>query len=702
MGSLFLAPAEAPSTTGRAAAAEVRSLLALHPVPTMAPAPEPWEVTEVAAQPIEGGRATWADRGPGAQVAGEGTTDRKPIDPGWADALVDLLDGADACPPWQVLVDEAADQDGSGPNSPGRRCGDGPPRDPALATEAPVPWAQFAEVGEQWGLTRPAWTEAGWWEATLRDDVRALLWLPAGPALAAAVAILASGPNGTCLLAHTADRMLHQPIPGHAPGWPCACQVVTAAAWQACAAWADAQLMATVATAAGPTAVEYAVGGDRGHVIVDPAREELAAALRWSPAAMANRIATARAVSAHPALLALVAGGAVSGWAARLVVDQVVDLSDDDAARVVAEAVARVHARLASGRRGWTSAEVGRAARAARLKVCPQTVQEARVRAFSHRRVQVHPGPDGMATLVAQLAEVDAHRMHRRLTAIAAGLQADAAADGTPEPRSRDQLRADTLVDLVLGRGGGDAVAPADGSGTRAGSAAAQDGVAPGIRRGSPASPDDPTRTPTPDAPAPGPSGADPDGSCAQGAGSGTRPEIMVIVSLEVLLGLSEDAAELPGLGPIAADVARDLAADGTWRAWVTDAAGVVTATGSRGYVPSAAVARAVRAREPHCRFPGCRQSAQRCDLDHAIPWPRGSTSPQNLGPLCRRHHQLKTHAAWALDPSPPPPPGRSRAGPGATAGAPVGAPAQDTLAWRWRTPAGFAIHDAPTPHLRH
>jgi hypothetical protein len=176
----------------------------------------------------------------------------------------------------------------------------------------------------------------------------------------------------------------------------------------------------------------------------------------------------------------------------------------------------------------------------------------------------------------------------------------------------------------------------------------------------------------------------------------------MVIVSLEALLGLSEDAAELPGLGPIAADVARDLAADGAWRAWVTDAAGVVTATGTRGYVPSAAVARAVRAREPHCRFPGCRQPAQRCDLDHAIPWPRGSTSPQNLGPLCRRHHQLKTHAAWALDPSPPPPPGRSRAGLGATAGAPVGGPAHDTHAWRWRTPAGFAIHDAPTPHLRH
>jgi hypothetical protein len=184
----------------------------------------------------------------------------------------------------------------------------------------------------------------------------------------------------------------------------------------------------------------------------------------------------------------------------------------------------------------------------------------------------------------------------------------------------------------------------------------------------------------------------------------------MVIVSLEVLLGLRDDCAEVPGVGPIPADVARGLAADGTWRAWVTDAAGVVTATGSRGYVPTAAVARAVRAREPHCRFPGCRQPAQRCDLDHAIPWPHGSTSPHNLGPLCRRHHQLKTHASWALDPSPPPThdPGRTNLERGRTSpgdGSSMGggpATTGDAHAWRWRTPAGLTIRDAPTPHLRH
>lgn len=56
-----------------------------------------------------------------------------------------------------------------------------------------------------------------------------------------------------------------------------------------------------------------------------------------------------------------------------------------------------------------------------------------------------------MATLVADLADVDAHRIHRRLTAIAAGLAADAAADSYSESRSRDQLRADILRDLLVG-----------------------------------------------------------------------------------------------------------------------------------------------------------------------------------------------------------------------------------------------------------
>lgn len=48
------------------------------------------------------------------------------------------------------------------------------------------------------------------------------------------------------------------------------------------------------------------------------------------------------------------------------------------------------------------------------------------------------------------------------------------------------------------------------------------------------------------------------------------------------------------------------------------------------------------------CTFPHCTRPARGCDLDHAIPFDAGgSTSTDNLHPLCRRHHRLKTFGGW-------------------------------------------------------
>ena len=54
------------------------------------------------------------------------------------------------------------------------------------------------------------------------------------------------------------------------------------------------------------------------------------------------------------------------------------------------------------------------------------------------------------------------------------------------------------------------------------------------------------------------------------------------------------------------------------------------------------------------CVFPGCHRDSRACDLDHIEPYvspddggPPGQTRPDNLAPLCRRHHRVKTHTAW-------------------------------------------------------
>ena len=62
--------------------------------------------------------------------------------------------------------------------------------------------------------------------------------------------------------------------------------------------------------------------------------------------------------------------------------------------------------------------------------------------------------------------------------------------------------------------------------------------------------------------------------------------------------------------------------------------------------------------RDPTCVFPGCTHPARTSDLDHITgytPHPpdpdqpdhRGQTHPDNLAPLCRHHHRIKTHGLW-------------------------------------------------------
>lgn len=65
----------------------------------------------------------------------------------------------------------------------------------------------------------------------------------------------------------------------------------------------------------------------------------------------------------------------------------------------------------------------------------------------------------------------------------------------------------------------------------------------------------------------------------------------------------------------------------------------------------SAAQWRALRHRDRHCRFPGCRRPTTWCDAHHLISWweHQGPTDLDNLILLCRHHHTLIHRRGWKL-----------------------------------------------------
>ncbi|MFH5241356.1 HNH endonuclease signature motif containing protein, partial [Antrihabitans spumae] len=70
-------------------------------------------------------------------------------------------------------------------------------------------------------------------------------------------------------------------------------------------------------------------------------------------------------------------------------------------------------------------------------------------------------------------------------------------------------------------------------------------------------------------------------------------------------------------------------------------------------YRPRAEVAELVRAAYPTCVFPNCTVPSRTCELDHRVPFRHpnpaagGWTIFDNLQPLCKRHHDIKTWQLW-------------------------------------------------------
>jgi Domain of unknown function (DUF222) len=130
----------------------------------------------------------------------------------------------------------------------------------------------------------------------------------------------------------------------------------------------------------------------------------------------------------------------------------------------------------------------------------------------------------------------------------------------------------------------------------------------------------------------------------------GRPPTINVTIDLATLLGLRDNPAEIPGLGPLPPDAARWLLADGApMRRLVTDPlTGQLLDHGTNTYVvpPDLAdylIAQTVTSATPHSSLP-----ADRTDMEHNVPHDRGgATDRANCTPVERRWHRAKTHGGW-------------------------------------------------------
>ncbi|WP_308493410.1 HNH endonuclease signature motif containing protein [Microbacterium terrisoli] len=126
------------------------------------------------------------------------------------------------------------------------------------------------------------------------------------------------------------------------------------------------------------------------------------------------------------------------------------------------------------------------------------------------------------------------------------------------------------------------------------------------------------------------------------------RATVTITIPAATLTTVGVGGAQLVGVGAIDDETARRLAgtSDTWYRFFIDPAIGVPVSVDKRH--PCTAQKRLLRARDEHCRFPGCRRPAEKCDLDHTIAYQDGGpTALWNLGDFCKRHHTVKHHTDW-------------------------------------------------------
>ncbi|MDH4309916.1 MAG: HNH endonuclease, partial [Acidimicrobiia bacterium] len=123
-----------------------------------------------------------------------------------------------------------------------------------------------------------------------------------------------------------------------------------------------------------------------------------------------------------------------------------------------------------------------------------------------------------------------------------------------------------------------------------------------------------------------------------------------ILIDVDTLLDLDDRAAEIPGFGPVVAELGREMARvhGARWRAVIRDFDGSLVSSATLRRRPTAEISRHVETRDVTCVFPGCRTPARACDLDHLTPYrERPVTSTDELAAVCRHDHVVRHRYGW-------------------------------------------------------
>jgi hypothetical protein len=381
--------------------------------------------------------------------------------------------------------------------------------------------------------------------------------------------------------------------------------------------WLQALMHRAIIAVAGR---ESAPGDDPIYKVDDSEREDVSTALRLSPTGAQIKIDIARALTNHlPNTCSALAVGEISSAHANAIARETASALNRGLPQSV---IFEIENRALSYAEFHTPSQVGNLVRKVIAERRPEEFEDTVESARELRRVSCFDEPDGMSTIIALLPAHEAKVVMNSLEAFI-----------------RRNEGADAHFKGADGHGLDDQGFIGDGSFGEASTVdyQARDSRSKDMKR------------------------ADALAAIASQYLSSVIDEVQpqgrpltvnVTIDLPTLMGLADNPGELAGYGAIPAAVAREIAADARWKRFITEpVTGNLLDFGRESYEPPQALRDFLIARDRTCRFPGCRRSAALSDLDHAQSWESGgSTSPENLGALCRRHHKLKTHYGWQVE----------------------------------------------------